>query len=303
MRRTGIAAEAGFTLIEVLAACMVLLTGVLGAAELTNVANKSTNISAARNGATSIARRVVEAGRGVPARNLTSAALMSTPARRRPISGTPSRPTRCGPSSAATSPTRSPRRSARSTTTRTASRPWPRRTRPTATAPRPGTTDLQPADFEQVTVNVAWKVRNKPGSVQQVTQVPIGANTNLPAVSQLRMTSPSTAPPRARRSRHDANSGQLPDHADQQPRDDDLAAPGQPDGHVPAEQDGLHGLRRQLDLRVGPGRRRQGHEQQLGQHTECIARRLRLRRRLRRRRACAGCRRSQRRPDLDGGVR
>ena len=65
MRRMGIAAEAGFTLIEVLAASMVLLTGVLGAAELTNVANKSTNVSSARNGATSVARRVVEAAGGL----------------------------------------------------------------------------------------------------------------------------------------------------------------------------------------------------------------------------------------------
>src|SRR4051794_26229925 len=78
MRRSGIAAEAGFTLIEVLAACMVLLTGLMGAAQLTNVANKSTNVSSARNGATSIGRRVVEAARGTPARNLTSASLLAT---------------------------------------------------------------------------------------------------------------------------------------------------------------------------------------------------------------------------------
>ena len=191
MRRTGIAAEAGFTLIEVLAACMVLLTGVLGAAELTNVANKSTNISSARNAATNIARRVVEAGRGIPARNLTSAALMSTLRAQAPDLQ----------DSIATDTLWTVKRGNMEYTI-TASvctlddgsdglAPVAQKDATFCNRTAAGTTDLQPADFEQVTVNVAWEVRNKPGSVKQVTQVPIGSNTNLPAVSQLKMTTPS----------------------------------------------------------------------------------------------------------------
>jgi Tfp pilus assembly protein PilV len=191
MRRTGIAAEAGFTLIEVLAACMVLLTGVLGAAELTNVANKSTNISSARNGATSIARRVAEAARGVPARNISAAALMTTLRAQAPD---------LVDSNATDTLWTVDRRNFVYTITATACTlddatdglaPVAQKDASYCNRTAAGTTDLQPADFQQVTVKVAWKVRNKPGAVQQVTQVPVGANTNLPAVSQLKMTSPS----------------------------------------------------------------------------------------------------------------
>jgi Tfp pilus assembly protein PilV len=192
MRRTGIAAEAGFTLIEVLAACMVLLTGVLGAAELTNVANKSTNISSARNGATSIARRVAEAARGVPARNISSAALMSTLRAQ-------------APDLVDANPTDElwtvDRRNFVYTISATVCTlddasdglaPTAQKDTSFCNQSAAGTTDLQPADFQQVTVKVSYKVRNKPGTVQQVTQVPVGANTSLPGVSQLRMTSPTS---------------------------------------------------------------------------------------------------------------
>src|SRR3954468_22364863 len=70
--------EAGFTLVEIMVAALVLTIGVLGAAQMLNIANKSTNTGSARNGATNIARRLVEAARSVPGRSLNTATLDAT---------------------------------------------------------------------------------------------------------------------------------------------------------------------------------------------------------------------------------
>src|SRR3954467_8313737 len=67
--------EAGLTLVEGMVAAVVLTIGVLGAAQMLNIANKSANTGSARNGATNIARRLIEAARSIPARNLSSATL------------------------------------------------------------------------------------------------------------------------------------------------------------------------------------------------------------------------------------
>src|SRR5204863_6008214 len=57
--------EAGFTLIEVMVAIFILLLGVLGSAQLANTANKLTLNSKQREGATNLAREIIEAARGV----------------------------------------------------------------------------------------------------------------------------------------------------------------------------------------------------------------------------------------------
>jgi len=65
--------ERAFTMVEVMVAVAILLTGVLAAIGLGDVANKSTGQNNGRQGATSIARRVLESAREIPYSSLTTA--------------------------------------------------------------------------------------------------------------------------------------------------------------------------------------------------------------------------------------
>jgi prepilin-type N-terminal cleavage/methylation domain-containing protein len=67
-----IANERAFTMVEVMVAIAILLVGVLGAIGLADVANKGTGQSNGRDGATSIARRVLETARQIPYDSLTT---------------------------------------------------------------------------------------------------------------------------------------------------------------------------------------------------------------------------------------
>jgi type II secretory pathway pseudopilin PulG len=58
--------ERGYTLIEVMVAAMILVTGVLGILTLLNTANGATHRTKVRDGATSLAREMIEAARAVP---------------------------------------------------------------------------------------------------------------------------------------------------------------------------------------------------------------------------------------------
>jgi prepilin-type N-terminal cleavage/methylation domain-containing protein len=66
--------ERGFTMVEVMVAILLLLIGVLAAVGLADVANKNTGQNNGRQGATNIARRVLETVRSIPYSSLTTAA-------------------------------------------------------------------------------------------------------------------------------------------------------------------------------------------------------------------------------------
>src|SRR4051794_30096979 len=57
--------QAGFTIIEVLFAMVILLIGVLGTVTLLNTANASSQTTQARNQATNVARNVIEVARAI----------------------------------------------------------------------------------------------------------------------------------------------------------------------------------------------------------------------------------------------
>ena len=57
--------ERGFTLIEILAAMLVLLVGVLGSVALIDRANATTSATKGREGATSLARELVESAHSI----------------------------------------------------------------------------------------------------------------------------------------------------------------------------------------------------------------------------------------------
>jgi prepilin-type N-terminal cleavage/methylation domain-containing protein len=67
--------QAGFTLIEVLVAMMILLVGVLGVVTMVDGANAVTSKTKAREGGTAIARSVIEVSRSIRYRDLNQTAL------------------------------------------------------------------------------------------------------------------------------------------------------------------------------------------------------------------------------------
>src|SRR5215208_4860440 len=75
--RSRATAQAGFTLIEVLVAMMILLVGVLGVVTLVDGANAVTSKTKAREGGTNIARSVIEISRSLRYRDLTATALLA----------------------------------------------------------------------------------------------------------------------------------------------------------------------------------------------------------------------------------
>jgi prepilin-type N-terminal cleavage/methylation domain-containing protein len=69
--------ESGFTLVEVLVAMTVMLTGVLGVATLVNTADSATGDSLAREGSTNLAREILERSRQVPYNSLGGSSASS----------------------------------------------------------------------------------------------------------------------------------------------------------------------------------------------------------------------------------
>lgn len=70
-----LAGNAGFTLVEIMVAITILLIGVLGVVTMVSAANKASTVTAGRQGALSLIRRVIETGRAVPYSSLKSTGL------------------------------------------------------------------------------------------------------------------------------------------------------------------------------------------------------------------------------------
>lgn len=76
MDRARLQLQSGFTLIEVMVAITLLLVGVLGTVAMIDGANAVTTQTKAREGATAVARSVLEISRGVQYRELTGAEIL-----------------------------------------------------------------------------------------------------------------------------------------------------------------------------------------------------------------------------------
>jgi prepilin-type N-terminal cleavage/methylation domain-containing protein len=74
--RVRVASGAGFTLVEVMVAIAILLVGVLGAVALIDGANRTTRQTKNREGATNVAREVIEALHAVPWGSLTNQTVL-----------------------------------------------------------------------------------------------------------------------------------------------------------------------------------------------------------------------------------
>ena len=183
---------AGFTLVEVLVATMVLTIGVLGAASMLGVANRSTSTTAARTGAINVARRVAEAARGVPARTLQNGSLVATLA-----AAAPDLPDADPGDSAWTVAWRGVTYAVTASTCTQddpADGTAPAAQKDSSYCASTGavTADAQPADAQQVAIAVTYAGRDGSARrVRTVMQVPVGANGAMPAVTSVAMTSPA----------------------------------------------------------------------------------------------------------------
>ena len=73
MRSPALTDESGFTLVEVLVAATILIVGVFGSVTLVDGANRTTVSTRAREGATNLARELVEDARSIPYEDVTPA--------------------------------------------------------------------------------------------------------------------------------------------------------------------------------------------------------------------------------------
>lgn len=186
--------EAGFTLIEVLAAAVLLMVGVLGTVKLIDAANAQTVTNQGREAATNLAREVVEQAAQLDYSVLTADAV--GPA----LQGLPGLGSTGGPGWTVK------RRRFEHTLTATActlddradgfgtghDARWCPGT-PTTTG---GILDGNPDDMRRVTVTVTWGERGQRRSVRQSAVIPNPGNAAGPAITSLTHPnwSPATTP-------------------------------------------------------------------------------------------------------------
>ncbi len=187
----GSRSEAGFTLVEVLVAAFLVVVGILGTMETISVANRGTSNANARTGATNVARRVVEAARAVPGGQLTQSTLLATLKSAAPdlpeVVPDPSSWTvqRQGQTYTIT-PTVCTVDDPGDGLGTTSGSAYTFCSSQSPTSPP----DRVPADYQQVSVQVAWTSAAGNGKVKQVVDVPLNGSGALPFVKTLTMTSP-----------------------------------------------------------------------------------------------------------------
>jgi prepilin-type N-terminal cleavage/methylation domain-containing protein len=183
--------QAGFTLIEVLVAMLILLVGVLGVVTMVDGANAVTSKTKAREGGTAIARSVIEVSRSIRYRDLTQTALedalMARPTLTDSKPGTPGYTIKS--------------RGIEYTMTLTVCslddpkddlgvRPPGVTFCTDSEGPGAAPRDRNPDDYKRVRVRLDWSTRNTPHSVTQTSSIinPVGGLG--PTVTGLTMTSP-----------------------------------------------------------------------------------------------------------------
>ena len=159
--------QRGFTLVEVMAAMLVLLVGVLGTVAMIDGANATTSFTKAREGATNLAREALENSRAVDYDKLTSADLAGELQSKRKL-----------PDERAAAGWQIERREIEYTVSVSAcivddeTDGAGSHTGGEFCAPPPGTsTESNPDDYRRVTAVVSWSSRGKPGEVSQTAVV------------------------------------------------------------------------------------------------------------------------------------
>lgn len=184
----------GFTLVEVMIAGFVLVTGVLGAVTLVNGANRSTYTTKQRDAATNLVRQIIEGARSIPYSQLSqndfAADLKALPG----LSDT-------GAGSGWTIQRRGITYTV-SATVCTADDPSDGvgvhdAGQFCSDSSATGTADTNPDDYKRVTADVSWTSPAGAQTVRQTTIVNNSGSAAGPPVATLTMTSPFLSPPSA----------------------------------------------------------------------------------------------------------
>ena len=180
----------GFTVVEMMVAVVILLTGALGTLAMLDTANQRTRTADDRQKAVSLAREILETAKGVPYRQVTQATLVERLREDQSIAGSSASPWRV-------------EREGTPYTVR-AEVCWldePADGLGSRSAGgfcdgsgNGGASDTNPIDFKRVTVNVAWNNGSGGGSVTQSTLITVRGGADAPAVQSVRLTSPLTSP-------------------------------------------------------------------------------------------------------------
>jgi prepilin-type N-terminal cleavage/methylation domain-containing protein len=182
--------ERGFTLVEIMVAITLLLIGVLGVTTMVSVSNKTSVSSNSRQGANTLARRVLETSRALPFRSIKNATLAADIQAQSPDLATTSGGSwtvaRDGYVYTLTAnvcrvdddsdgfgahDTVDPAFCSDSTST--------------------GTADDKAGDYKRVTVTASWESNGATKTLRQVTLVPPGGTGDAPAVTDVHPTNPA----------------------------------------------------------------------------------------------------------------
>jgi Tfp pilus assembly protein PilV len=181
----------GFTLVEVMIAGFILVTGVLGAVTLVNGANRTTYTTKERDAATNLARQIIEGSRSIPYAELSqngfAADLKALPG----LADT-------GPGAGWTIQRRGINYTV-SASVCTADDPSDGvgvhdAGQFCSDSSATGTADTNPDDYKRVTADVTWKAPSGTQTVRQTTIVNNSGSAAGPPVSTLTMTSPASSP-------------------------------------------------------------------------------------------------------------
>lgn len=182
--------ERAFTLVEVLAASIILILGVLGTVSLVDNANETTQRSMGREAATNLARDLVENARLVPYPRATSGAAIVSELQA--LTGLADTSGEAG------------WQLQRRNRTFTVSADvcllddakdglGPHDASFCSNSAPAGTADGNPKDYKRVTVGLTWNHAGRQYQTRQTTLVAPRGTADLPRVTSLRMTSPITA--------------------------------------------------------------------------------------------------------------
>lgn len=185
------ARERGFTLVEVMVASAILLAGVLGTIALVDGANARTAATKTREGATNLARELVEAARAAPYRQVTQGSLAGQLQARPGLAD----------SDAASGWTLARRGAEYAIRVSVCSLDDPADGLGDhsggafcADAQPAGSADGNPEDYKRVVFDLSWSVGAQRHSLRQVTLATPRGTGDLPAVKSLELSSPPSEP-------------------------------------------------------------------------------------------------------------
>ena len=183
-RRTDLSSPAGFTIVEVMVAAMLLLVGMLGVASMVDQAGRSTLQSKTREGGTNLAREILEQTRTLQYTDLNTAAM------------TPKLQALPGLAGVSQTPWVIERRGVRYTITASVcALDDPRDGNGVHTAggfctgQTAADADPTPADYKEVTIQAAWTDGGTQKSIRQKTLIATNGAADAPAVTSLKATS------------------------------------------------------------------------------------------------------------------